>query len=238
MNKNTTYIYIRNHPSYDIHDVCKMGRTNNITSRDSLYATGEINRGYFEIIFEIYEKIEIIDKLLKNEFHELNVKYDAGTEFYHKKIINLIEPYLITLGIKYKKLNTEEIDNIKRNRIRKLFKKINIQSLIKVLKSDHVRSSITNKKNVKENYYNLPDNIICKFCNTKFSSDSNLIKHQNKAKYCIKIQNDLKNDNNYLQKEIDNLKKITLEQDKKILQLETELRIYKNMVNDEWSKRY
>ena len=173
------YIYIRNHPSYDIHDVCKMGKTNNITNRDTLYATGEINRGYFETIFEIYEKIEIIDKLLKNEFHELNVKFDAGTEFYHKKIINLIEPYIITLGIKYKKLNTEEIDKIKRNRIKKLFKKINIQSLIKVLKSEKidehiVRSSITNEKNVEENYYNLSDNIICKFSNTKFSSDKSI----------------------------------------------------------------
>jgi nuclear GTP-binding protein len=29
-----------------------------------------------------------------------------------------------------------------------------------------------------------------------------------------------------------------LEQDKKILQLETELKIYKNMLNDEWSKRF
>ena len=46
----------------------------------------------------------IVERLLQNEFCELNVKYDAGTEFYNKKIITLIEPYLITRRIKYKKL--------------------------------------------------------------------------------------------------------------------------------------
>jgi hypothetical protein len=51
----------------------------------------------------------IVERLLQNEFRELNVKYDAGTEFYNKKIITLIEPYLITLGIMYKKLTKQEI---------------------------------------------------------------------------------------------------------------------------------
>ena len=32
------------------------------------------------------EKMGIVERLLQNEFIELNVKYDAGTEFYNKKI--------------------------------------------------------------------------------------------------------------------------------------------------------
>ena len=63
-----------------------------------------------------------------------NVKYDAGTEFYNKKIITLIEPYLITLGIKYKKLSKQEISDLLRcNRVRKTLKKINIGSAINFL---------------------------------------------------------------------------------------------------------
>ena len=144
MNSTNGYIYVRNHPSYDVDDACKMGKANNIPERDTQYATGEIKRGYFEAVFEVpIEKMGIVERLLQNEFRELNVKYDAGTEFYNKKIITLIEPYLITIGIKYKKLSKEEISDLVRcNRVRKTIKKINIQSLIHILKSKRTNNQI------------------------------------------------------------------------------------------------
>jgi len=144
MNQTNGYIYVRNHPSYDVDDACKMGKANNIPERDTQYATGEIKRGYFEAVFEVpIEKMGIVERLLQNEFCELNVKYDAGTEFYNKKIITLIEPYLITLEIKYKKLSKQEISDLVRcNRVRKTIKKINIQSLIHILKSKRTNKQI------------------------------------------------------------------------------------------------
>jgi len=125
MNSTNGYIYVRNHPSYDVDDACKMGKANNIPERDKQYATGEIKRGYFDAVFEVpIEKMGIVERLLQNEFCELNVKYDAGTEFYNKKIITLIEPYLITIGIKYKKLSKQEISDLVRcNRVIKQSKK-------------------------------------------------------------------------------------------------------------------
>ena len=136
MNSTNGYIYVRNHPSYDVDDACKMGKANNIPERDTQYATSEIKRGYFEAVFEVpIEKMGIVERLLQNEFRELNVKNDAGTEFYNKKIITLIEPYLIKLGIKYKKLSKEEISDLVRcNRVRKTVNKINIKNLILMLK--------------------------------------------------------------------------------------------------------
>lgn len=144
MNQTNGYIYVRNHPSYDVDDACKMGKANNIPERDTQYATGEIKRGYFEEVFEVpIEKMGIVERLLQNEFRELNVKYDAGTEFYNKKIITLIEPYLFKLGIKYKKLSKQEISDLVRcNRVRKTIKKINIQSLIHILKSKRTNKQI------------------------------------------------------------------------------------------------
>jgi superfamily II DNA or RNA helicase len=144
MNQTNGYIYVRNHPSYDVDDACKMGKANNIPERDTQYATGEIKRGYFEAVFEVpIEKMGIVERLLQNKFCELNVKYDAGTEFYNKKIITLIEPYLITLGIKYRKLSKQEISDLVRcNRVRKTIKKINIQSLIHILKSKRTNKQI------------------------------------------------------------------------------------------------
>ena len=144
MNYTNGYIYIRNHPSYDVDDACKMGKAINIPERDTQYATGEIKRGYFEAVFELpIEKIGIVERLLQYEFRELNVKYDAGTEFYNKKIITLIEPYLITIEVKYKKLSKQEIsDLIRCNRVRKTLRKINIQSLIHILKSKRTNKQI------------------------------------------------------------------------------------------------
>jgi len=134
-----------------------MGKANNIPERDTQYATGEIKRGYFESVFEVpIEKMGIVERLLQNEFRDLNVKYDAGTEFYNKKIITLIEPYLILIGIKYKKLSKQEISDLVRcNRVRITMKKINIQSFIHMLKSKKKNKQyIWNERDYQKNIIN------------------------------------------------------------------------------------
>ena len=137
-NSDYGYIYIRTHPSYNEYDACKMGKTTNIPERDIQYATGEIKRGYFEVVIQVpVLKLNIIERLLQNEFCYLNVKHDAGIEFYNKKITTLIEPYLTNIGLQFKKLTKQEIDDLVRcNRVRETLNKINIQSLIQILKSN------------------------------------------------------------------------------------------------------
>ena len=129
------YIYVRSHTSYDTEGVCKMGKASNIPDRDTQYATGEVKRGCFEIVFQIpFEKTGIIERLLQKEFIEYNVRYNAGTEFYNKKIISLIEPYLVSLHVEYKKIDKESISKLLRTcRVRKLAKKINMRELINAL---------------------------------------------------------------------------------------------------------
>ena len=138
------YIYIRSHSSYNEYNACKLGKASNIPERDIQYATGEIKRGNFELVLEVeYSKMNFIERLLQNEFYEYNIKYDAGTEFYSNKIIELIEPYLNSTGIKYKKLSKQEINDLVRcNRVRKTLKKINIKSLITYLKSNKTKEEI------------------------------------------------------------------------------------------------
>ena len=155
------YIYIRNHSSYDVENVCKMGKTNDIPQRDTQYATGEIKRGYFEVVFEVSIKsMGFIERLLQYEFRDLNIKYDAGTEFYDKKIINFIEPCLYKLEYKYKKLSKQEINNLLRcNRVRETIKKINIQSLIYTLKTIKINKNyIWNERDYQTNIINFSKN--------------------------------------------------------------------------------
>ena len=133
------YIYIRSHPAYDAHDACKMGKTESIPERDTQYATGEIERGKFEPVFEVpIKQLGMIENLLKSKFSHLNVKLDAGTEFFNKKIITLIEQYLCKVGIQFRRLSEQEIEKMNRKyRIRKLFKRL-IQKIINQETATHV----------------------------------------------------------------------------------------------------
>ena len=122
------YLYIRVHPSYDKYDGCKMGITQNIPDRDNTYLTGEITRGYFKDVYEIPINLMLkIERILQYKFKEFHLKYDGGNEFYNKKIIDEIEPYLKTLNLDFKKLSENEIERLRRPlrlRIKKLLKKI------------------------------------------------------------------------------------------------------------------
>ena len=136
------YIYIRFHPSYE--NACKLGKARNIIERDSQYATGELRRGKFEAVFEIpLNDMGDLEILLQREFVDLNIKYDGGIEFYNKQIITLIEPYLIKLGVQYKKLSDSDINCMRRtDRVKKTLNKINTSSLISLLKSKRTNTQI------------------------------------------------------------------------------------------------
>lgn len=110
------FIYVRHHISYDQFGAYKIGKTCNIVDRDVQYATGEIVRGKFIIVFEVeLNLLDSIEKLLKYTFYKFNIRYDAGTEFYDKQISNLIEPCLIEHNIKYKILTGQEIEDLVRS---------------------------------------------------------------------------------------------------------------------------
>lgn len=129
MNMNKGYIYIRIHTSYDIYNVCKLGKTINLIERNSTYKTGEVKSGYFEYAIELdIKKLDIIEKLLQNHFKLLGYHYylDGGIEFFTKDIIPLIIPYLKTLNLEFTILSKEQIKLIiRKNIIKKIFNKNN-----------------------------------------------------------------------------------------------------------------
>ena len=139
------YIYTRFHESYEKYNACKLGETVNIPDRDTQYATGEIQRGYFDNVYAVpLEQRKLVEAHLQCEFKDLHIRFDGGTEFYNKQIIPLIEPCLIKLGITYKKLTQQEIDKLIRcYRIQKVTNKINIQTLIALIKSKRTNTPIT-----------------------------------------------------------------------------------------------
>ena len=162
MKSSNGYIYIRNHKSYLT--TCKLGKTECLPDRDNIYATGELERGYFYPVFEVLLcQMDIIEKLLQYKFKKYNIKFDGGIEFYNKEIISLIEPFLQNNKFKYKKLSDDEIYKLKRkyriiNNIKNINKKKLIEELTKIKPFAYQKNFLVI---IKEFYKN---NNVARFC--------------------------------------------------------------------------
>jgi predicted helicase len=112
---NVSYIYIRTNEYWDLYDVFKLGKTANIPDREQTYITGEIKRGNYVMIIEMETAIlDKVERQLQRHFNELklHVKFDAGVEFYKKKIVDFIIPYFDANNIVYKILSKNEMNEL------------------------------------------------------------------------------------------------------------------------------
>lgn len=114
------YIYLRDNNWYKENDVIKMGMTISIKDRQNGYITSEIKRGKFIKIIEInninQNQLKLIDNLLKDNFKELNVKYDASTELYKRDIEDKLEEFFIKRRIPYLIVNESDLKRLNRNK--------------------------------------------------------------------------------------------------------------------------
>jgi hypothetical protein len=107
------YIYVRLNDSYYGHDVCLLGKTENIPEKDAQYATSEFHRGQFIVVFEVPSMwMNIIERRIVIAVNDMNKHYDGGVDFYRKDIIARIEPLLILWNIQYRKLTHQEISDM------------------------------------------------------------------------------------------------------------------------------
>jgi hypothetical protein len=133
MDSKVGYIYIRNHWSYDIDDVYKLGKTICIPDRDQTYVTGECRRGKILAGYEIACNIlDDTEELLQDIFIKLHKQHDGGEEFYRREIIGLIEPVFDDYDIEYRKLTDIEIDELKRIKRDREIKYIKIAFYLKM----------------------------------------------------------------------------------------------------------
>ena len=72
----SNYIYLRNHSSYQEHNIYKLGRTKDIIKRNCTYITGEFIRGNFILVISVDDEY-MVEQQLQNKFVDLN-KYSDG----------------------------------------------------------------------------------------------------------------------------------------------------------------
>ena len=138
------YIYIRTNEFWDIYEVYKLGKTDNIPNRETTYLTSEIKKGYYIMVIEIeLSSLNNIEKELHKYFTKLNLNlyFNAGTEFYKKDIINYIIPYFNQSNIPYRVLSEDEINNLIR----------------KIKQSNTIKDNYTNFENKIEKIENIKE---------------------------------------------------------------------------------
>ena len=118
------FFYIRENIYWNnpLENYYKTGITQDIKNRECPYKTTEKTKGKFIKVIELYsqyninlkQKLHDIDNLIKLRFKSLNIRDTGATEFYNKDIINLIEGFLINIGVSFKVLNVDEVENLER----------------------------------------------------------------------------------------------------------------------------
>ena len=110
---NFGYIYVRNHYSYFEYNAIKLGKTSNLSDRDSIYKTYEIKKGWFELVIEVeLSDLSSVETFLLNYFSLQHIKFDAGSEFFDISIINDIPVALSKTNFIFKILNQSSIDTL------------------------------------------------------------------------------------------------------------------------------
>ncbi len=104
------YVYLRDNAWYREEKVIKMGIAKDVRLRNSSYITCEVIRGEYICIIEVLLcKMKEIDCKLKKYFKSYNIYKCGGTEFYDRKIINLINSFFDIHNINYKVLTPEQL---------------------------------------------------------------------------------------------------------------------------------
>lgn len=111
MKSDIGYIYIRTHCSYDIHNVCRLGKTKDIQKTDNEYAENELKRGQFKKVFKV-ANIDYTLDLLRNNFEKRVSTNTEAIDFFDKKIIKKIESFFDTNKIVCEKLSKNKINNL------------------------------------------------------------------------------------------------------------------------------
>jgi predicted helicase len=158
MNQLKGTIYLRDNAWYKTENVIKMGIATFAKDRSNTYITGEVERGEYICVIEIpLDKLKIIDKCLKHYFKSFHIYKGGGTEFYDRRIIDLIEPYFKNINIPYKIFTKEEINLMNRcervrnisnvDKVKKAFNQLKIKNIIQNYKIRRSKNPLISASN-------------------------------------------------------------------------------------------
>lgn len=110
------YYYVRDTEWYQREEVVKLGITECIVSRSATYITGEIKKGCYLMVFEVpWQALRGLDRWMKEALAGFHIQHEgAGTEFYARSVLSVLDAMLQQTGIAYRKLTVVEMLQIER----------------------------------------------------------------------------------------------------------------------------
>jgi predicted helicase len=152
-------IYLRDNVWFQRENVIKMGIASSAKDRSGSYITGEVERGHYVDVYEVpLDRMRQLDNYLKNYFRPYHHYRGGGTEFYERSLIDMVEPYLQSLNIEYKRLSKEEIETMERiERLHQLEHLNKIKKFINKIKSVTFIHRLKERKNKKIYLQNNPN---------------------------------------------------------------------------------
>ena len=91
-------IYIRDNQWFSQLGLYKVGKASCAKDRSSTYLTSEPIPGKYVMVVEVGDKMDIVDKLMKNYFKTHQKYFGGGTEYYDRCIEQLLEPFIKSLN--------------------------------------------------------------------------------------------------------------------------------------------
>jgi hypothetical protein len=107
------YIYVRDNDSYKRDNVYKIGVTRNLFKRNNQYKTGEFTQSEYVYLIKIrFNELYVVDIKMKKLMIPYNIRDNAGTEFYHRNVMEDIVELIHSLNVEYEIIeDSEEIKN-------------------------------------------------------------------------------------------------------------------------------
>ena len=115
--------YLRDHPSYLEAGVIKLGITDNLANRESVYKTSEYELGRYALVVEFYSDTpKQIDDFAKFYFKTMHRIANGGTEFYSREIILAFPEFLEhaenQFGTQFSIINSDDYNLTRKHRDR------------------------------------------------------------------------------------------------------------------------
>jgi hypothetical protein len=96
------YLYVRDNENYRRDNVYKIGVTKNLFNRNNQYKTGEFTQSeYIYLIKMNFDILYSVDMKMKKILKPYNLRDNAGTEFYHRDVMDDIEKAIKSLDVEY-----------------------------------------------------------------------------------------------------------------------------------------
>jgi hypothetical protein len=95
------YIYVRDHDGYQLDNVYKIGKTDDLENTHNEYVNSEFRPGFYVLVLQFENDNIDFEKILYKKFKHLHIYKNGGLGFYKREIKDQIVDYFNSIGFPF-----------------------------------------------------------------------------------------------------------------------------------------